>query len=89
MESEELAKEANQHILEWSKDIQKLVVAIDGYTGIGKTTLINNLLKLNSNIVAVNRDDFLVSRQVQEGLFKDATDRSEVFELYNTRNKNF
>lgn len=87
MESGELAEEINRHILDWSKKTQKLVVAIDGYTGIGKTTLINILLKLNSNIVTVNRDDFLVSREVQESLFKNAEDRSEVFELHNTRHK--
>jgi uridine kinase len=57
---DELAKQADQKIWEWAKEKPKLVVAIDGYTGVGKTTLINKLLELNPDIVHVCQDDFLV-----------------------------
>lgn len=66
MPPELLAQEANKKIKEWAVGKDKLVVAIDGYVGVGKTTLINNLVKLNSEIVPVHFDDFLLSRKKVE-----------------------
>lgn len=81
MKSEVLAQKINEVINEWAKNIPKLVVAIDGYTGIGKTTLLNSLASLNPEIVPVNRDDFLFSRKIVEEKLAKADDRSKVFEL--------
>ncbi len=86
MNLEELAKEANNKIIEWVKDGPKLVIAIDGYTGVGKTSFLNELVKINPDILPVHRDDFLVSRVEHERLLKGAKDRSVVFELFNIRN---
>ncbi len=60
MKTEELALEANSKIEVWANNKNKLVIAIDGYTGVGKTTLSDNLVKLNPEIVAVHFDDFLL-----------------------------
>jgi uridine kinase len=82
MNQEELSKKANDAITNWSKkNPDKLVVAIDGYTGIGKTTLLNNLAKINPNIIAVNRDDFMFSREIVREKIGKAEDKSKVWEL--------
>lgn len=70
-----------ENLNKWLEGKDKIVVAIDGYTGIGKTTLLNNLASRNPDILPVNRDDFLFSREnVREKLSK-AEDRSKVFEF--------
>ncbi|OGN29187.1 MAG: hypothetical protein A3A33_02920 [Candidatus Yanofskybacteria bacterium RIFCSPLOWO2_01_FULL_49_25] len=81
MTAEELSKRANEIIVTWAQGKDKLVVAIDGYTGIGKTTLLHNLARLNSDIVPVNRDDFLFSRKVTQEKLVKADNQSKVFEL--------
>lgn len=81
MHPEELAKKANEAIKNWSKGQDKLVVAVDGYTGIGKTTLLNNLATLNPDILLVNRDDFQIPRTKFEKIYKNVEDRSKIFEL--------
>ena len=73
--------EINEKLEEWSKDKLKLIVAIDGYTGVGKTTLLDNLVKLNPDILPVNRDDFQISRIKFKKLYKSAKDRTQIFEL--------
>lgn len=80
MNPQNLAEKINKEVAEWSKKNPKLVVAIDGYTGIGKTTLLNNLITLNPDIVPVNRDDFLFSRKVVKEKLARAKDKSEIFE---------
>lgn len=81
MNSQDLAKKVNEAVTQWSKDTPKLVVAIDGYTGVGKTTLLNELSKLNKNILPVNRDDFQISRSKFVKLYKNTKGRSSIFEL--------
>jgi len=80
MSPQELAQKVNDSIKIWGKNQDKLVVAIDGYTGIGKTTLLNNLASLNPDILPVNRDDFLLSRKAIKDKLAKAEDKSEVFE---------
>lgn len=81
MSPKEIAELANEEILKWAKNMPKLVVAIDGYTGIGKTTLLNNLVAMNPDILPVNRDDFLFERETIKGKLSKTDDRSKVFEL--------
>jgi uridine kinase len=78
----ENVKEINNYILDWSKEKEKLVVAIDGYTGVGKTTITKDLEK-NPDILVVHQDDFLLSRKEIETLLHNVEDKSVVFELYN------
>ena len=80
MTSQKINK-VNSQIKLWSKDQPKLIIAIDGYTGIGKTTLLKNLCSINKDILAVHRDDFLISRNKLRTLLKKAKDKSKVFEL--------
>lgn len=81
MTQQQLAHRSNAAIISWAKDKPKLVIAIDGYTGIGKTTLLNNLAALNPNIIPVNRDDFVLPREVVQKKLAKAKDRSKIFEL--------
>lgn len=81
MTPKKLANQANKAIILWAQGRDKLIVAIDGYAGIGKTTLLNNLAKINPGIVAVNWDDFILSRDIFKKKLAKAKDRSKVFEL--------
>jgi|GEM_PF-1056447 len=74
------AAEVSAAITKWSKNTTKLIIAIDGYTGVGKTTLLKRLSRMNSNILAVNRDDFVIPRASVRRLFLRAKDRSLLFE---------
>lgn len=81
MNQEELSEKANEAINAWASDSDKLIIAIDGYTGVGKTTLLDNLVKLNPDILAVNRDDFMLPRKIVHEKIANSEDRSKVFEL--------
>lgn len=76
----DIIQKTNEAITTWSKGCGKLVVALDGYTGIGKTTLLTSLATTNPDILPVNRDAFLFSRKDIEEKLSKAKDRSEVFE---------
>ena len=77
----------NSQIKLWSKTKPKLIIAIDGYTGVGKTTLLKNLHSINKDILVVHRDDFLIPRNKLQALLKKAKDKSKVFELEICDNK--
>lgn len=87
IDPETLAHNVSEIIKEWAKSKSKLVVAIDGYTGIGKTTLLNNLVKLYPDIIPVHRDDFLFPRKIVEERLAKTDDKSKVFELEILDNK--
>ncbi|MEK7585560.1 MAG: hypothetical protein AAB455_03570 [Patescibacteria group bacterium] len=84
MTPEQLAQEADRKIREWLVGRDKLVVAIDGYTGVGKTTLLENLVKLNPGILPVHWDDFIISVDDFEQVLKQTEDKSTAFELHQT-----
>jgi len=81
MTLQELAQRANKEINLWAQDTDKLIVAIDGYAGIGKTTLLREITNFNSNVVAVNWDDFIIPREIFREKLTKAEDRSKIFEL--------
>ena len=87
MTIQEAVQQINFKLEEWGSSTNKLVVGIDGYTGVGKTTVLNQLAILNENILAVNQDDFLLSREATKNLLAKAKDRSQVFELENRDSK--
>ncbi len=87
MTPRKLAQEVNRSIKHWTKSSDRLVVAIDGYTGIGKTTLLQELALLNPNILAVNRDDFMLPRRTVAKKLAKAGDKSRVWELEACDNK--
>ncbi len=78
-----LVLEINNKIESWSKENPKLVVAIDGYSGVGKTTISNELEKINTDILVIHQDDFLISKTELENLLQNTADKSLVFELKN------
>lgn len=85
------AKILNRQLNAWLKQKEKIVVAIDGYTGIGKTTLVQNLSKLNKDITVAHRDDFLYSRKTVSKKFYSAkpADRPKVMEFSTINQKKF
>lgn len=77
MDAKDILKEINNRV----RDEGKLVVGIDGYSGIGKTTLLNKLIENNKDILAVCRDDFIKPRKVIKNLLENADDKSKIMEL--------
>lgn len=49
--SEKIAKKINKMIKEWLSDGKKIVIGIDGYSGSGKTTVLEYLAKINSDVL--------------------------------------
>ncbi|MBU2265366.1 hypothetical protein KJ784_04275, partial [Patescibacteria group bacterium] len=82
MHSKEIIKKANDAINKWATSSKKLVVAIDGYSGAGKTTFLNQLAQLNPKILPVYKDDFLVSRESRAKHLPEFEDQSVYFELF-------
>ncbi len=89
MNIESIAHKVNKVILAWAKDPKKIVIGIDGYTGIGKTTLVNKLAELNSEVLVVNRDDFQIPRVKFTKLYKGSNqiERIKLFELGSNNGK--
>ena len=83
MSISDIAKEINNNIQILLESKPKLVVAIDGYTGVGKTTVSNELSNINSDVLVIHQDDFLISKADLENLLKNADDKSVIFELKN------
>ena len=81
--NKKLVQKVNKEIKQWTTHRKKLVVAIDGYTGVGKTTLLNKLAELNTDILEIHKDDFLLSREKTALLLAKTKDRSKIFELKN------
>lgn len=81
MTAQKLAREVNKNIKKWMKERNGIVIAIDGYTGVGKTTLLNELAKLNPDILSVHRDDFMLSRKKVARKLTKAEDKSKVWEF--------
>lgn len=79
--SQRIAKKINQHIKVWSKNQAKLIVAIDGYAGSGKTTVANLIGKANKQIMILHLDDFINHVNNRRSMMAKAKDKSKVFEL--------
>lgn len=67
-------------IQEWQKEKKKLVVGIDGYMGIGKTTVLKRLAECNPDILPVHRDDFIIGKTEFAERMNSGRDRSAVME---------
>lgn len=80
LKSELIAKKINKKIKTWSKNQAKLVVAIDGYAGSGKTTVADFIAKQNSDVLAVHLDDFIKHWRDRKKMMAKAKDKSKVFE---------
>jgi len=59
----------------------KTVVAVDGYSGAGKTSILRRLAKANKAIQPVYLDDFMNTGKKRRALLKAARDKVSVMEL--------
>lgn len=57
------------------------VVGLEGYSGIGKTTLCNQIKKVNSKILILHMDDYVVTSNKKENLEPQLDDRFENLNL--------
>ncbi len=80
LKSERLAKKINEKIKVWASGRDKLVVAIDGYAGSGKTTIADFIAKQNPDVLVVHLDDFIRHWKARKRLIDEAEDKSKVFE---------
>jgi len=78
--SERIAKKINKKIHVWTKDHIKLIVAIDGYAGSGKTTVTNFIAKQNHDVLPVHLDDFIYHWKDRKKMINKAKNKSQVFE---------
>ncbi len=80
MTSEQVAQDINNHITKWQREKNRLIVAIDGYSGSGKTTVLNYLAKQNINVLAVHLDEFIEHWKKRKRMMDSVQDRSLIFE---------
>jgi uridine kinase len=80
--SEQIANKINKEIKVWTKNKAKLVVAIDGYAGSGKTTVANFVSKQNPDVLVVHLDDFIHHWKDRKEMIEKAVDKSRIFEYY-------
>src|SRR3989338_3396120 len=78
--SERIAKKINKKIQAWIKNRAKLIVAIDGYAGSGKTTVADFIAKQNPDVLTVHLDDFIYHWKHRKRMIEKAKDKSQVFE---------
>lgn len=78
--SERIANKINENIQTWVQNHAKLVVAIDGYAGSGKTTVADYVAKGNSDVAVLHLDDFIKHWKDRKKLIDTAKDKSKVFE---------
>lgn len=78
--AEHIARDINRRIEHWRKEHRRLIVAIDGYSGSGKTTVLDWLASQNSNILPVHLDEFIRHWRQRKKMMDAAADRSRVFE---------
>jgi len=82
IKSEHIAKKICREIKVWKKDHAKLIVAIDGYAGSGKTTVGNFIAKHDKDVLSVHLDDFINHWQVRKQMIEKSRDKSKVFEYH-------
>lgn len=80
LRSERIAKKINEKIEGWLKDQAKLVVAVDGYAGSGKTTVADFIAKENPDALVVHLDDFINHWKDRKKMIEQTEDKSRVFE---------
>src|SRR3972149_11978202 len=78
--SERIAKKINAKIQVWVKGQTKLIVAVDGYAGSGKTTVADFIAKQNKDVLMIHLDDFIRHWKDRKRMIEKAKDKSQVFE---------
>lgn len=80
IKSERIAKKINEEIKNWEKPDKKLIIAIDGYAGSGKTTISDFISKQNPSVLTIHLDDFIQHFKDRKEMIDKAKDKSQVFE---------
>jgi uridine kinase len=80
IKSERIAKKINKQLRVWSKNQTKLIVAIDGYAGSGKTTISDLIAKQNTDVLVVHLDDFIHHWKDRKEMMNKTKDKPQVFE---------
>lgn len=80
--SQQIARKINRSIKIWLKNRDKLIVALDGYAGSGKTTVANFIGKQNSQVLVIHLDDFINGLNYRRKIIKNEKDKSKAFEFY-------
>ncbi len=75
-------KEFINKIKNWLNKEERLTIAIDGYSGTGKTTLLKELNKEFKDILAVYMDDFILPGDQRDKWIKKLKDKSEAYEFH-------
>lgn len=82
IKSERIAKKIQEKLEVWKKDHAKLVVAIDGYAGSGKTTIGDFIAKHDTDVLSIHLDDFIKHWKVRKQMIEKAKDKANVFEYH-------
>lgn len=77
---QQIAKKINNKIKVLDQHHGRLIIAIDGYAGSGKTSVAEYLARINPAYLVVHLDDFIKHWTVRKRMMDTATDRSRVFE---------
>jgi len=81
IKSERIAKDINKNIKVWRRDHTRLIVAIDGYVGSGKTTVGTFIAKQNRHILSVHLDDFIKHWKIRKQIIERLKNKSRAFEF--------
>lgn len=65
-------------IQKWRKEKKKLVIGIDGYSGVGKTTLLKEINNAINDILVVYRDDFIAPSKERNKRFQKSKDKAKM-----------
>ena len=82
IKSERIAKKIVKELQVWKKDHAKLIVAIDGYAGSGKTTVGDFIAQHDKEVLSIHLDDFIKHWKVRKQLIEKAKDKPQVFEYH-------
>ncbi len=76
----ELAHTLNKSLMIWLKGTGRLVIGLDGYAGSGKTTLADEIEKINPHVLVIHLDDFIRHWKVRKNLVEASSDPAILFE---------
>lgn len=78
---EKIAKKINKIIKKCFSNKKKIVIGIDGYSGSGKTTVLEYLAKINNDVLPLFLDDFIKHWLERKKMMDQTKNKSKIFEL--------
>jgi len=81
MDLSKISEQITSSLNEWLKHKGKVVVGLDGYSGIGKTTLLKYLAEKNKRIKPLFMDDFVTTANTKEKLLSQIENSSPSLSL--------